>query len=129
MRLPLVALIDVVLFMLLYFLVAGTLASPESQLSSAITADRAGGGKGSALTAQILRIDRTAGGDSLSARFTIGGRTVTDRDSLREVLRSLPKEPGVVVRVADDVAVSAAATAIQIAKDVGFTKVSYVASN
>ncbi|CAN5764657.1 hypothetical protein BH11PLA1_BH11PLA1_03890 [soil metagenome] len=126
MRLPLVALVDVVLFLLLYFLVAGTLASPESNLSAALSAERAGGGRGSLLSAQILRVEPDGKG---ATKFIIGGRTVADRTSLRAVLAGLPKEPGIVVRVADDADVAAAATALQVAKDVGFNKVSYVAPN
>jgi biopolymer transport protein ExbD len=127
MRLPLVALIDVVLFLLLYFLIAGTLASPESQLSTAITADRKGGGSGSALTAQVLRVERGVGTEEAGARFVIGSRVTGDRNSLREVLKGLPKDAGIVIRVADDVTIGAAATALQVARDVGFSKVSYVA--
>ncbi len=126
-RLPLIALVDVVLFLLLYFLIAGTIASPESQLSTAITADRRGGGQGSALTAQILRVERGTGGEEAGARFVIGSRVMGDRASLHDVLLSLPKDAGIVIRAADDVTVGAAATALQVARDVGFSKVSYVA--
>lgn len=134
MKLPLVALIDVVLFLLLYFLIAGTLASPESSLSATTTPDRKGGGRGNALTAQVLKVEPTTGGGSGGSggggvRFVIGARVSTDRAGLREVLSGLPKEAGIVVKVSDDVAIAAAATALQVARDVGFSKVSYVAGN
>lgn len=130
MKLPLVALIDVVLFLLLYFLIAGTLASPESSLSATTTPDRKGGGRGNALTAQVLKVEpTTGGGGGGGARFVIGARVSTDRAGLREVLSSLPKDAGIVVKVSDDVAIAAAATALQVARDVGFSKVSYVAGN
>ncbi len=129
MKLPLVALIDVVLFLLLYFLIAGTLASPESSLSATTTPDRKGGGRGNALTAQVLKVEPTAGGAGGGARYVIGARVSTDRAGLREVLSGLPKEAGIVVKVSDDVAIAAAATALQVARDVGFSKVSYVAGN
>ena len=60
--------------------------------------------------------------------FRLGQRVLTDRVGLREVLDQLPKGGGVVVRVAGDVPVEAAATAIQACKDAGFVKVSYVPS-
>lgn len=132
MRLPLVALIDVVLFLLLYFLIAGTLASPESSLSATTTPDRKGGGRGNALTAQVLKVEPTVGGGGSGVggvRFVIGARVSTDRAGLREVLSSLPKDAGIVIKVSDDVAIAAAATALQVARDVGFSKVSYVAGN
>lgn len=129
MKLPLVALIDVVLFLLLYFLIAGTLASPESSLSATTTPDRKGGGRGNALTAQVLKVEPTAAGTGGGVRFVIGARVSTDRAGLREVLSGLPKDAGIVVKVSDDVAIAAAATALQVARDVGFSKVSYVAGN
>lgn len=126
MKLPLIALIDVVLFLLLYFLIAGTLANPESQLSAALTADRKGGGQGSALTAQVLKVEVAKDG---ATRYVIGQRAVADRETLVSVLQSLPKPPGIVIKVADEATVAGAATALQAAKDAGFTKVSYVAGN
>lgn len=125
MRLPIVALLDVVLFFLLYFIVAGSLAPLEGELAATLSTDRKGGGAGSsALTAQVLRIEPAEGG----ARYRMGDRVMGTRDELLAVLRALPKEPGVVIKSADDVAVRWAATAVQCAKDAGFTKVSYVAS-
>ena len=46
-------------------------------------------------------------------------------DALRDAIRSLPKEPGVVVRVADDVTVEGAASALQACRDAGFTRIAY----
>jgi hypothetical protein len=47
------------------------------------------------------------------------------RDAVVEVLRALPKEPGVVVRVSDAVPVADAAGALQACRDAGFTRVAY----
>jgi hypothetical protein len=52
---------------------------------------------------------------------------VQDQASLTAILRELPKEPGVVVRVDEDELVQWAAAALQAARDAGFTRVSYVA--
>ncbi|MFN0012526.1 MAG: ExbD/TolR family protein [Phycisphaerales bacterium] len=121
-RLPLIALIDVVLFILLYFIIAGTFGGDESDLAATLTADRAAGGSGSKLSAQVLNVE-TSGG---LVRFRLGSRVMTDRAALTSVVGSLPKEPGLVVRVANDVPVGAAAAALQAAHDAGFTRISYV---
>jgi hypothetical protein len=51
---------------------------------------------------------------------------MTTREALTGVLRQLPKEAGVVVRVRGDAPVAAAAAAQQACKDAGFTRISYV---
>lgn len=121
-RLPLVALIDVVLFMLMYFVMAGTLSGSEATLASALGADRGGAGTGQKLAAQIIDVipdgDRTV--------FRIGGRALADRAALADVVSRLPTAPGIIVRVSDRAPVSAAAAALQIARDAGFRRVSYV---
>jgi biopolymer transport protein ExbD len=121
-RLPLVALIDVILFLLIYFVMAGTLAPEESQLASALKTDKQGAGRGSDLTPQIVYVDGKGG----VAQFRIGERTMPDRAALAVILKQLPKENGVIVKVAGDVPVAAAAAALQACKDAGFQKVSYV---
>ncbi len=124
LKLPLVAFIDVVLFLLLYFVMAGSLTPAEGELSAALAAERRGPGAGTMdLTTQVLRVDMKDG----QARYRIGGREMSDRDALRGVLDALPKPPGIIVKVSDDAPVEAAAKALQVIRDAGFTKVSYVA--
>lgn len=121
-RLPLIALIDVVFFLLIYFVIAGTMAGEEAQLASALRAEK-GAGKGSDLSPQILFVEPGAAG---KPRYRLGDRAVEDRTSLTNVLKQLPRENGVIVRVAPGVTVDAAAAALQATKDAGFVKVSYV---
>jgi len=121
-RLPLVALIDVVLFMLMYFIMAGTLSGSEANLSSALGADRRGGGTGQKLAAQIVDVVP----EGARTVFKIGARVLTDRESLAAVVGKLPLEAGIIVRVSDRAPVSAAATALQVVRDAGFRRVSYV---
>jgi biopolymer transport protein ExbD len=121
-RLPLIALIDVVLFLLLYFMIAGTLAGEESLLASSLKTDKRGSGRGSDLQAQILYVE--AGPDG--PRFRLGDRAVTDRPGLASILRQLSRDNGIIVKVAPQAHVDAAATALQACKDAGFQKVSYV---
>lgn len=122
-RLPLIALIDVVFFLLIYFVIAGTLAGEETQLASALRADKQGPGKGSDLLPQVLYVEAGAAG---KPRFRLGERIMEDRTSLAAVLKQLPKDNGVIVRVTGGVTVDAAATALQATHDAGFQKVSYV---
>jgi biopolymer transport protein ExbD len=122
-RLPLVALVDVVLFLLLYFLIAGTMGGEETHLGATLASDRRGGGaSGVGLSSQVIRIEAEGGG----VVYRLGGRTITDRKELGVLLAQLPKEPGVVIRAGDTVPVEAAAAALQVAQDAGFTRVSYV---
>ncbi|HYF14454.1 MAG TPA: biopolymer transporter ExbD [Phycisphaerales bacterium] len=123
LRLPLVALIDVVLFLLFYFIIAGNLADEESELSSALQVQKAAAGA-SALHPQVLRVEPAEGG---AVRYMLGDRDVRSRATLLNLLSALPKEPGVSIRVDGRVPVEAAAAAIQAARDAGFTKITYVA--
>lgn len=121
MRLPLIALIDVVLFLLFYFIIAGSLSGVESSLAAAIGTESKGRA-GADLAPQVLQVETSPGG----IRYRIGDRTMTDRATLVALLKKLPQRTGIVVKVAGDAPVSAAATALQSCKDAGFTKVSYV---
>ena len=120
-KLPLIAFVDVVLFLLLYFLMSGSLAEPESELAAGLKTDR-GSSKGSDFTAQILIVESSPAGPA----FRLGGRVFTDRDQLVKVLGSLPKDRGVIVKSTRSATVGGAASAVQACKDAGFDKVSYV---
>ena len=121
-RLPLIALIDVILFILLYFMLAGTLADAEADLATTLRTEKGTGAAAADLMPQTLYVESAAG----VARFRIGERVAADRAALVAVLAQLRKEMGIIIRVKGDVPVSAAAAAIQAAKDAGFVKVSYV---
>lgn len=120
-RLPLVALIDVVLFLLMYFLIGSHFAAPESRLEATLKTD-AKGGSGADLRPVVVQVVSEGG----RVRFRMGDRVMNDRDALGAVLGQLPKQSGVVIKVANDCPVWAAAAALQAAKNAGFTKISYV---
>jgi biopolymer transport protein ExbD len=120
-RLPLVAFIDVVLFLLLYFLMAGNLASQEAELASGLRAQSNTATK-SNLADQIVQVSSEGG----KAVFLVGQRRCETRGALAELLRQLPKDPGVFIKVSGEASVEAAAAALQAATDAGFTKISYV---
>lgn len=123
-RLPLTAFIDVVLFLLLYFMLAGNLAMAESDLASALKTEKEAGSKSADLTPQVVEV-RMAGGRAV---FQLGERVMTERAALTDVLRRLPKAGGVFVKVSSQAPVSATAAALQACRDAGFQKVNYVPS-
>lgn len=124
MRLPLVAFIDVVLFLLLYFVMAGSLADGEADLSTAITPAPRGAGRGSDFSSQILYVE-TSGG---RIQYRLAEKIMRTKEEIVALLVRLPKEPGVIIKVADEATVASAALALQASKDAGFRKVTYVAS-
>lgn len=122
-KLSLIALIDVVLFLLLYFMVAGTLAPEEKELPSTLKSDRGAGSRSEDLQPQIVTV--ALGGDG-KPEYRLGARVVNDKAGLVDVLRALPKEGGVFIRTAGNVRVEAAAAALQACRDAGFIRITYV---
>lgn len=121
MRLPLIALIDVILFLLMYFLLAGSMEAEERELAATLGSGRATAGDTGGFTPQVVDVT-TANGETA---FRIGTRVLPGRNALQDALRLLPKEPGIVVRVADNVTVEGAAAALQACRDAGFTRIAY----
>lgn len=119
--LPMTSMIDVVFLLLIFFMVTSVMTPSESQLAAALQSERKGG-RAADFQPQIISIEIFEG----QPIFRIGERMLTTQDSLTSLLRGLPKESGVFVKVAGDVPVSAVAAAIQACKDAGFIKVSYV---
>ena len=120
MRLPLIALIDVILFLLMYFLFAGNLESEERELAAALAAERATASS-SALAPQVVEVVRIGGAEV----YRLGARIVEGKGRLAELIAALPKEPGIVVRADDGVSVGAVAAATQVAREAGFDRVTY----
>ncbi len=120
-RLQLTTMIDVVFLLLIFFLSTISFARPESELSSALQTER-GGGRAADLQPQIIEATLIGGVPT----YLLGDRTARDKQSLTAILRQLPKETGVFVRVSGDVSVGFAAAAIQACRDAGFSRVSYV---
>jgi biopolymer transport protein ExbD len=121
-RLSIIPIIDVMMVLLLYFLMAGSMAADEAALPSALKTERGKSAPGD-LQAQVLSVE-PAGPSGVVYR--LGQRELRTRDELRVLLRMLPRDAGIAVRVSGRVPVSAAAGAIQECRDAGFVKVSYV---
>lgn len=122
-RLPLVAFIDIILFLLIFFVMAGTLAAEERALAAGLRVDRGRAGPGADLLPQIVQVER---GDRGEVRYRVGERIASDRATLTAILARLPRAPGVVVRVRGEASVEMAATAMQACRDAGFLRISYV---
>ncbi|MBO6513347.1 MAG: biopolymer transporter ExbD [Phycisphaerales bacterium] len=120
--LPLTSMIDVVFLLLVYFLVTSNFAQPERDISSAVQTE-GGGVQVSELQPQVIDIRKGSGGGVV---FVIGSHSVGSKEALASVLSSLPKEPGVAIRAARDVPISAVAAAMQASQDAGFVRRSYV---
>lgn len=116
-RLPLIALIDVVLFLLLYFMIAGSLASDEANLAATLASSSPRSGQASPFQPQTVRVEREA--------FRVGERLCATPAELATVLSKLPKDAGVVVRSAPDAPVAGVAAALRACRDAGFLKVAY----
>jgi len=121
--LSMTSMIDAVFLLLSYFIFTTMAGEQESHLTADVTAMRPGTGA-SALSPQIVEVQSDAGG----SLFRIGANQVRQRDQLAAILKQLPHEPGVVVRVHPGPDVAAVAAAMQAAQDAGFEKVSYVAA-
>lgn len=119
--LPLTSLIDVVFLLLIFFLVTANFAQQEHKLPAALQTE-GGGVRSSDLQPQIIQISMR---DDAPA-FVMGAVAAPNRASLEALLRELPKEPGVAIKSDPDVPISAIATALQAARNAGFTKRSYV---
>lgn len=121
-KLPMTSLIDVVFLLLIYFMVTASFSAQESELDSALRAQREGSGRAADLQPQVLSVQR----EDARIVFRIGERAFTDRAPLVELLSRLNKDAGIFVKGSNDVPVEATAAALQSCKDAGFTRITYV---
>lgn len=122
LRLPLIALIDVILFLLMYFMLAGSLDSEEAELPTAIRAEQRAGRGTPETGAPIIDVSTVNG----RTEFRVGAHRLGTREELTDVLRQLPTLAGAIIRVSDSSTVAAAAAAAQACADAGFEKISYL---
>ncbi|MDA0215433.1 MAG: biopolymer transporter ExbD [Planctomycetota bacterium] len=118
------SMIDATFLLLAYFIFTSVAGDQESQLMADLSVARAGTGA-SALSPQIIDVESDSGG----AVFRIGARNIRKREELAAVLKQLPHEIGIVVRVHTGPDVAAVAAAMQAAQDAGFEKVTYVTAS
>ena len=120
--LPLTSMIDIVFLLLIYFLVTSSFTQPEKELASALSAE----GSGASVTDLSPQVIDIVLGDDGAVAYHLGSRVILSRSELGSVLSALPKEPGVAVRARADVPIGAIAGVMQIARDTGFSRRSYV---
>lgn len=121
--LNLASMIDVTFLLLLYFMVTTVLAEPEDRLSPALqTRTVREAGTMADFQPQVVEVMAIGG----EPGFRIGTEVLRDRDALVEALGGLHRPSGLFVKVYGDVPVSAAALALQAARDAGFDQVTYV---
>jgi len=113
--------IDVIFLLLIFFMTTTTLTNPESRLAPSLASERREAGA-TDLTPQIVDVATLDG----EPAFQFGARVAHTRDALAAMLRNLPKEQGMFVRVSGSAPVGAAAAALQACTDAGFRKVTYV---
>ena len=124
--LSLSSMIDVTFLLLIYFIVTTVLSKPEDQLNPALLIDQGSVVEDSLMDPQIIYVQTK----NLQLIYKLGSQQFSDRSALAEVLKVLPKEPGIIIKADDSVTVGFAVAAIQESRDAGFTKVTYVpASN
>lgn len=124
LRLPLIALIDVVLFLLFYFIISGNIDQEEAELEATMALMGAGerASNETFLDSQVLLV----GADVLGPTYRVGSREFRDRAELQALLQELPKDAGLIVRSSSTVPFEVVAGALQVAHDAGFAKVTYV---
>lgn len=117
------SLIDVVFLLLTFFLFSSVISAGEAQLVPAIHSKSTGNAAPAIdFTPQVVFVEVRDG----HSVYRVGSRVLTSRADLLEVLRELPHELGVFVRVEDATSVAFAVGAIQCCYDAGFEKVTYV---
>lgn len=116
------SMIDVTFLLLVYFIVTTVLATPEDLLTPALKVEEGTSLSVEELDPQIIEIRLQEG----TPLYVIGSHICPDRESLAQVLATLPIEPGLILRVSNEVPVGFAVAAIQVARDANFEKVTYV---
>jgi biopolymer transport protein ExbD len=116
------SMIDVTFLLLVYFIVTTVLATPEDLLSPALKVEEGTSLTQEDLEPQIIEVKMQNG----APVYAIGEHICSDRNALSDVISTLPIEPGLIIRVGNEVPVGFAIAAIQIARDANFDKVTYV---
>jgi biopolymer transport protein ExbD len=121
--LNLASMIDVIFLLLIYFMVTTIIAPPEDRLSPTLqTRQENATGPATDFQPQVVEVRRGPSGPE----YRLGTRVIPDRAGLRQAMEPLMKSEGVFIKVYDQVPVGFAVAAIQVARDVGFEKVTYV---
>lgn len=116
------SMIDVTFLLLIYFIVTTVFTPPEDILSPALKVEEGTSSQEQDLEPQIVTVTIH---DSLPA-YLIGEQVIRNRNQFASIITQLPREPGIIIRVEDDVPVGFAVSAIQESRNAGFERVTYV---
>jgi len=120
--LPMTSLIDVVFLLLIFFMMTATFTPDERRIDAGLAVEGRGDVSTDDLVPQIVEVSGGPGGDV----FAIGGRRPATQRELTDILRRLPKAPGVIIRVRDSATIAGVAAAEQAVADAGVTRRTYV---
>jgi len=116
------SMIDVTFLLLIYFIVTTVFTPPEDVLSPALKVEEGTSSQEQDFEPQIVTVVLR---DSKPA-YILGEQVIRDRLQFAELINKLPREPGIIIRVQDDVPVGFAVAAIQESRNAGFERVTYV---
>lgn len=120
LALNLATMLDATFLLLGYFLVTAATDRLERRLDASLA------GEGAAVApADLEPVVIEVGGEPGRPWYRVGERAVAERASLLALLRQLDPRSQVRVRASSGPSVEAVTTAIQIARDAGFTEVAY----
>ncbi len=121
--LELASMIDVTFLLLIFFLVTTVLADPEDRLRPTLQTQReSASGQMSDFQPQIIRVQSLDDGPA----YRLGSNIYRERTSLADAIARFTTDLGVFNEVEDGVPVGFSVAAVQVARDAGFEKVTYV---
>jgi len=116
------SMIDVTFLLLIYFIVTTVFTPPEDALAPALKVEEGTSSQEQDYEPQIVTVSLQEG----SPAYQIGEQVLRDRQQFSALIDKLPREPGIIIRVTDDVPVGFAVTAVQESRNAGFERVTYV---
>lgn len=116
------SMIDVTFLLLIYFIVTTVFTPPEDMLSPALQVEEGTETVEQEFEPQIVTVSMNTG----KPAYILGELIIFDRAKLASTISKLPREPGIIIRVQDDVPVGFAIAAIQESRNAGFERVTYV---
>lgn len=125
-RLHLTSMIDIIFLLLIFFIVNTQFILPESHLDPNIqTQNDSDAASAADFTPQVLTVESLDGHPA----YRLGSRIVRERAQLVTMLKTLPKELGIFVKIGDAIPIEFTVSAIQSCHDAGFEKITYVPKN
>lgn len=116
------SMIDVTFLLLIYFIVTTVFTPSESMLSPALRLEEGAASQAQDFEPQIVTLEM----QGMYPVYVLGGQVLSTRIEFANTISKLPIEPGLIIRVQNDVPVGFALTAVQEARNVGFERVTYV---